>query len=196
EAFDKGARVLGLSYPGGPAIEDHARAGDPKAFDFPRPLKGRPGCDFSFSGLKAAIKRQVDAMADLNDQERADLAASYQQAIADCLADRVKRGLEMVAKDPSPTALVIAGGVAANGVLRSRLTDLAAEQGLPLIAPPMALCTDNGAMVAWAGLERLALGLKDRLDISARPRWPLDQLSRDSYCSDNVIKNSIMESTG
>jgi len=184
EAFDKGARVLGLAYPGGPAIEQAAKKGKPNAFDFPRPLAGRPGCDFSFSGLKAAIKRTVDGLdrpGELPTALIADLAASYQQAIADCLADRVKRCLASLVAETSPTALVVAGGVAANSAIKTRLSALAEDYAIPLLAPPARLCTDNGAMVAWAGLERLALGLTDRLDFAARPRWPLDELQEPVY---------------
>ncbi|MEO1249432.1 MAG: tRNA (adenosine(37)-N6)-threonylcarbamoyltransferase complex transferase subunit TsaD [Pseudomonadota bacterium] len=198
EAFDKGARVLGLPYPGGPAMERAAKTGDPTAFDFPRPLKGRLGCDFSFSGLKAAIKRTVDGMnieGDPSPHLVADLAASYQQAIADCLADRVNRCLQEVTKRSPITALVVAGGVAANQALRDRLTASAQAHSVPLQAPPARLCTDNGAMVAWAGLERLALGLEDRLDFAARPRWPLDELAQSTRFTAET-KNKQRVSTG
>lgn len=200
EAFDKGARAMGLSYPGGPAIEQAALKGDPAAFKLPRPLTGRPGCDFSFSGLKAAIKRTVDGL--LADQggeplDRgtvADLSASYQQAIADCLADRVGRCLADL-KSPHPvTALVVAGGVAANATLRARLSGVAEKHGLPLAAPPLALCTDNAAMVAWAGAERLALGLADPLDFAARPRWPLQDLSGSGDKTAIETKNNRLTS--
>lgn len=198
EAFDKGARVLGLPYPGGPAVEQAAKTGDPAAFAFPRPLSGRPGCDFSFSGLKAAIKRTVDGMKNEGEpspQLVADLAASYQQAIADCLADRVNRCLQDVSKRGAITALVVAGGVAANQALRERLTAIAAAHSVPLQAPPANLCTDNGAMVAWAGLERLALGLEDGLDFAARPRWPLDALANSARFASET-KNNRRMSTG
>ena len=198
EAFDKGARVLGLPYPGGPAIEAAAHNGNPGAFEFPRPLAGRPGCDFSFSGLKAAIKRTVDGL-DQPDGLSADLvndlAASYQQAIADCLADRVGRCLKDVNGRSPVTALVVAGGVAANGTLRERLTSVAGTYDIPRLAPPIRLCTDNGAMVAWAGLERLRLGLTDGLDFAARPRWPLNELGNIHH-SINEMKNRQEISTG
>ena len=178
EAFDKGAKLLGLGFPGGPAIERAAQSGDAARFSLPRPLKGRRGCDFSFSGLKTALRQQVAACSDANaltPQDRADLAAALQNAIADCLVDRTGNAIALFrAAHPAGRTLVVAGGVAANAALRRRLAALAADQGLALIAPPPALCTDNGAMIAWAGLERLRLGLVDGLDFAPRPRWPLD----------------------
>ncbi|MDX2027885.1 MAG: tRNA (adenosine(37)-N6)-threonylcarbamoyltransferase complex transferase subunit TsaD [Alphaproteobacteria bacterium] len=175
ECFDKGAKLLGLGYPGGPLIERAAAKGNPKAFDLPRPLTGRAGCDFSFSGLKTALRQLVHAEKP-GDAFVADAAASLQAAIADILADRTQNALELLQEEGEKiTALVAAGGVAANQAIRGRLTALAARHGLSFIAPPMELCTDNGAMVAWAGLERLRLGLTDGLDTAARPRWPLDE---------------------
>lgn len=178
EAFDKGAKLLGLGFPGGPAIERAAQSGDAARYPLPRPLKGRPGCDFSFSGLKTALRQQVAALssaAALIDGERADLAAALEAAIADCLIDRTTNAIALFrAAHPEGRTLVVAGGVAANLVLRRRLAALAADHGLALVAPPPALCTDNGAMIAWAGLERLRLGLVDGLDFAPRPRWPLD----------------------
>jgi N6-L-threonylcarbamoyladenine synthase len=180
EAFDKTAKLLGLGYPGGPAVERAARTGDPARFAFPRPLKGRPGCDFSFAGLKTSVRQAVEAAQAKHDGALppalvADMAASFQQAVADSLADRTGRALEMFTqRHPDGSTLVVAGGVAANTKLRQRLTTLAAEHGLELIAPPLSLCTDNAAMIAWAGVERLRLGLVDGLDFSPRPRWPLD----------------------
>ncbi len=179
EAFDKGAKLLGLGYPGGPAIERRARSGDAARFPLPRPLLGRPGCDFSFSGLKTALSRQAASLADdtgaLAPGDVADLAASLQAAIGDCLIDRTAQAIALLrARWPDATTLVVAGGVAANAVLRYRLAALAAGHGLAFRAPAPALCTDNGAMIAWAGLERLRLGLVDGLDFAPRPRWPLD----------------------
>ncbi|MGO8920389.1 MAG: tRNA (adenosine(37)-N6)-threonylcarbamoyltransferase complex transferase subunit TsaD [Stellaceae bacterium] len=179
EAFDKGAKLLGLGYPGGPAIERAALAGDAARFPLPRPLLGRPGCDFSFSGLKTALRRQAAALADaagaLAPGDAADLAASLQAAIGDCLLDRTAHAIALFrARWPEGTSLVVAGGVGANATLRRRLAALAAGHGLAFLAPPPALCTDNGAMIAWAGLERLRLGLVDGLDFAPRPRWPLD----------------------
>lgn len=170
EAFDKVAKLIGLGYPGGPALEAAAKTGDAKAFDFPRPMKGRPGCDFSFSGLKTAVRHAVEALPALDQRRRADLAASFQAAAVEAIADRVARALEA---RPMPT-LVVAGGVAANAALRARLEAVAAEAGARLVAPPLALCTDNAAMIAWAGIERFRLGLRDPLDFKPRARWPLD----------------------
>ncbi|HLY44523.1 MAG TPA: tRNA (adenosine(37)-N6)-threonylcarbamoyltransferase complex transferase subunit TsaD [Stellaceae bacterium] len=179
EAFDKTATLLGLGYPGGPAIERAAQGGDPRRFALPRPLKGRPGCDFSFSGLKTAV-RQIAAGIDtragpLGPRDVADLAASVELAICDTLLDRTANAVAWFrAHYPEGKSLVAAGGVAANRLLRERLARLAATAGLAFVAPPPALCTDNGAMIAWAGLERLRLGLVDGLDAPVRPRWPLD----------------------
>jgi N6-L-threonylcarbamoyladenine synthase len=179
EAFDKTAKLLGLGYPGGPAIEDAARNGDPGRFALPRPLKGRAGCDFSFSGLKTAVRHIVadmDARAGpLGPQDVADLAAAVELAICDSLIDRTANAVAwFIRHHPEGTSLVAAGGVAANLRLRTRLAALATSAGLEFVAPPVALCTDNGAMIAWAGLERLRLGLTDGLDAPVRPRWPLD----------------------
>jgi N6-L-threonylcarbamoyladenine synthase len=179
EAFDKGAKLLGLGFPGGPAIERAAVAGDPARFPLPRPMKGRPGCDFSFSGLKTALRQAVAARADAEGRLAAadvvDLAAALQAAIGDSLVDRTANAIALFRRGwPGGTSLVVAGGVAANAALRARLAALAAEAGLAFLAPPPALCTDNGAMIAWAGIERLRLGLVDGLDFAPRPRWPLD----------------------
>lgn len=175
EAFDKTAKLLELGYPGGPAIERAATSGDPMRFAFPRPLKGRPGCDFSFAGLKTAVRQAVENAGELSAKMIADIAASFQLAVADSLADRTARALEVFkGQHPEGKTLVVAGGVAANALLRQRLSALAGEHGLALVAPPLKLCTDNAAMIAWAGVERLRLGLVDGLDFSPRPRWPLD----------------------
>ncbi len=174
ECFDKGAKLLGLGYPGGPLLERAAEKGNPQAFDLPRPMHGRDGCDFSFSGLKTAV-RQLVAGKTLTEALVADVSASLQQAITDILADRTAKAFQILRdKNEKMTALVVAGGVAANQPVRKRLTELTVSKGLPFIAPPVGLCTDNGVMVAWAGLERLRLGLKDSLDTPSRPRWPLD----------------------
>jgi N6-L-threonylcarbamoyladenine synthase len=176
EAFDKSAKLLGLGYPGGPAIEAAARDGDARRFELPRPMLGRPGCDFSFSGLKTAVRLAAAELAAADGQARADLAASFQRAVAETLADRTARAASVFrARHPEGRHLVVAGGVAANAAIRSALGAVAAAQGLELAVPPPRLCTDNGAMVAWAGLERLRLGLRDGLDFAARPRWPLDE---------------------
>lgn len=167
EAFDKTAKILGLGFPGGPAVERLAREGDPGAVPLPRPLLGSSEPHFSFAGLKSAVMRARDA----GIHQAVDIAASFQQAAIDCVIDRTRRA--MAASGPV-TALVVAGGVAANASLRAALTALAKEAGLPLVAPPPKLCTDNAAMIGWAGAERLAAGLTDPLDVLARPRWPLD----------------------
>jgi N6-L-threonylcarbamoyladenine synthase len=175
EAFDKTAKLIGLGYPGGPAIERAAGAGDPRRFPLPRPLLGRPGCDFSFSGLKTAVRRVALEHAPLTRQDQYDLAAAIELAICDALCDRTARAIAWFrGNSPDGRALVAAGGVAANTRLRDRLAELALAAGLEFVAPPLALCTDNAAMVAWAGLERLRLGLVDGLDAAPRPRWPLD----------------------
>ncbi len=167
EAFDKSAKLLGLGYPGGPAVERLAAEGDPKAVPLPRPLLGSKEPHFSFAGLKSAVLRAKQS----GEHRDADIAASFQQAAIDCLIDRTRRA---IAKAGPVEALVVAGGVAANAAIRKALEALAGEHGLRFVAPPMALCTDNAAMIAWAGIERLALGQSDPLDFVARPRWPLD----------------------
>jgi len=175
EAFDKSAKLLGLAQPGGPTIEAAARDGNPRRFPLPRPMKGHPGCDFSFSGLKTAIRERVLASDAGDPQTRADLAAAIEQAICDTLVDRTAIALRRFrAAHPGGTSLVAAGGVAANARLRARLAALAGDAGLAFVAPAPALCTDNGAMIAWGGIERLRLGLDDPLDAPVRPRWPLD----------------------
>jgi N6-L-threonylcarbamoyladenine synthase len=175
EAFDKTAKLLGLAQPGGPAVEAEAQSGDPARFAFPRPLLDRPGCDLSFSGLKTALLRARDALVaekgGLARADRADLCASFQAAIADVLAEKSARAL---AASPGVTAFAVAGGVAANAALRTRLQEVAAYARVPFLAPPLALCTDNAAMIAWAGIERFRLGHRDDLTLTARPRWPLD----------------------
>lgn len=165
EAFDKTAKALGLGFPGGPAVEAAARNGDPRAVPLPRPLVGSGEPHFSFAGLKSAVVRAV------GQYSPEDLSASFQQAVVDCLIDRVRIQLDA---HPDLSTLVVAGGVAANGAVRTALTALAGERGLRFVAPPGWLCTDNAAMIAWAGAERFAAGLSDPLDVAARARWPLD----------------------
>ena len=177
EAFDKSAKLLGLGYPGGPAVERAAQRGDAKRFALPRPLKGRPGCDFSFAGLKTAIRQLVEKWPEetIAAPDVADIAASFQAAVADVLADRTANAIRLfMDRYPQGQPLVVAGGVAANAALRTRLDTLAGAHGLALVAPPLRLCTDNAAMIAWAGIERLNLGLTDTFDFAPRPRWPLD----------------------
>ena len=177
EAFDKVANMLGLGYPGGPEVERAARQGDPGRFALPRPMLGRPGCHFSFSGLKTAVKQAVDRLgAEAHGQQTiADLCASFQAAAAEALVDRSRNALaEFRRLYPDGSTLVIAGGVAANAYLRARLESLAESEAARLVAPPQRLCTDNAAMIAWAGIERLRLGMTDGFDFAPRPRWPLD----------------------
>ena len=175
EAFDKAAKMLGLGFPGGPAVERAASAGVPR-FDLPRPMIGKPGCHFSFSGLKTALRQTIERLgpSSLEPPQLNDLCASFQAAAGDILVDRTARAAARFRTDYQGDALVVAGGVAANQYLRGRLGELASRLALRLILPPPRLCTDNGVMVAWAGLERLALGLTDDLETAARARWPLD----------------------
>ena len=179
EAFDKLAKTLGIGFPGGPAVERLAKSGDASRFALPRPLMNRPGLDMSFAGLKTAAARIVEGEA-LDAQSQADLCASFQQAISDCLAGKTERALEVFAQDvDGPLRVVVAGGVAANQTIRSALNEVAQDAGAVLIAPPLRHCTDNAAMIALAGAERLAAGRVDAdgLSFSARPRWPLDESS-------------------
>ena len=174
EAFDKCAKLLGLGYPGGPALESAARGGDPNRYALPRPLQGRPGCDFSFSGLKTALRQIVAAPRGGASQDVVDLAAAVERAICDSVIDRTANAVKWFRDNhPEGRCLVAAGGVAANRRLRAGLAGLADKAGLDFIAPPPALCTDNGAMIAWAGIERLDAGLIDGLDAPVQPRWPL-----------------------
>ncbi len=174
EAFDKIGGALGLAYPAGPALEALARGGDAERFPLPRALQGRPGCDFSFSGLKTAAARLAQGLT--SEADRRDLAAAVQAAIARQLAERTRRAMDFFAKSHTPGSrrLVVAGGVAANSAVRTTLATLAQAKGFGFLAPPLAYCTDNGAMIALAGAERLAAGLVDDLGVVARPRWPLD----------------------
>jgi N6-L-threonylcarbamoyladenine synthase len=179
EAFDKVAKLIGLGWPGGPALEKLAVGGDPDRYDFPRPMLGRAGCDFSFSGLKTAVAQTVARMGEgaLPATQAADVAASFQRAVAEVLADRAAHAMAMTrARSPEARLLVVAGGVAANGAVRSALRKAAEGVGFTLLAPPVRLCTDNAVMVAWAGIERLRLGLVDRLDFAPRPRWGLGEV--------------------
>ncbi len=174
EAFDKVAKMLGLGWPGGPALERLAQGGDPEAHRLPRPLLRRPGCDFSFSGLKTAVAQRIATLpAPLAGQDAADLAASFQAAVTTVLADRVGNALDMM---PEARLLVVAGGVAANAAIRARLTGLAASRGVGFAAPPLRLCTDNAVMVGWAAIEALRAGAAGDLAAPPRPRWPLDEL--------------------
>jgi N6-L-threonylcarbamoyladenine synthase len=176
EAFDKVAKLLGLGWPGGPALERLAAGGDARRHAFPRPMLGRAGCDFSFSGLKTAVAHHVAKYGPgaLAVGVAADIAASFQAAVAEVLADRASHAMAMMrVRAPDAQVLVVAGGVAANGAIRTALAKVAASHGFALVAPPVRLCTDNAVMIAWAGIERLRLGLADELDCAPRPRWPL-----------------------
>ncbi len=182
EAFDKTAKLLGLGYPGGPAVEREARNGDPTRFKLPRPLLDRKNCDMSFSGLKTALRRKRDRLmaehGGLQRQDRADMCAGFQQAIADVLTKKSHRACTFFKETYAMNGAVIAvaGGVAANALIRGQLTDMAHDQGFKFLAPPLSLCTDNAAMIAWAGLEKMSLpGFDPHAEIIARPRWPLDK---------------------
>ena len=181
EAFDKTAKLLGLGYPGGPQVEREAARGDASRFGLPRPMAGRVDCDFSLSGLKTALRLEAEKVAPLSDIDVSDLCASFQQAVVDVVADRLRCGLRMF-RDTfgMPSSLVAAGGVAANEAIRKILHRLAFEAGTVLVVPSPELCTDNGAMIAWAGAERLALGLTDTLDVAPRARWPLSEVTKPS----------------
>ena len=182
EAFDKTARLLGLPQPGGPAVQAQAAQGDASRFTLPRPLLDRPGCDMSFSGLKTAILRARDGVvaekSGLTRQDRADLCASFQAAVVDVLAEKTRRALQAYLADaPVAPLLAVAGGVAANTAIRAALQEVCAQADVAFLAPPLALCTDNAAMIAYAGIERFRLGQYDTMALAARPRWPLDQHS-------------------
>lgn len=179
EAFDKTARLLGLTQPGGPSVEHAAKAGNAKRFALPRPLLNQAGCDMSFSGLKTAVLRARDDVVapqgGLTTQDQADLSASFQAAVADVLIEKTRRALEIyLALQPANPTFAIAGGVAANGTIRDGLTTLCEKLGAAFVAPPLRLCTDNAAMIAYAGIEMMIAGQRDDLTLSARPRWPLD----------------------
>jgi N6-L-threonylcarbamoyladenine synthase len=182
EAFDKTAKLIGLPFPGGPNVEKAAEAGDPRRFAFPRPLKGEMRPDFSFSGLKTAVRQAATAIAPLTDRDVADICASFQAAIAETLEDRVTRSLDRFRSEFAGVrrpVLVVAGGVAANRLVRSALQNLCKAKRFDFVAPPLELCTDNAAMIAWAGIERLRAGLtgEDAMEMAPRSRWPLDSVS-------------------
>jgi N6-L-threonylcarbamoyladenine synthase len=179
EAFDKTAKLLGLGYPGGPRVEQEAARGDAGRFVLPRPMIGRQDADFSFSGLKTAVRLEAEKIAPLTDQDVADLCASFQLAAVETITDRLRNGLRIFRQQfGTPAALVAAGGVAANQAIRDALLNIAGQDHVALVVPPPSLCTDNAAMIAWAGAERLAHGLCDTLDTAPRARWPLGQVSK------------------
>jgi N6-L-threonylcarbamoyladenine synthase len=194
EAFDKTAKVLGLPYPGGPEVEKEAARGDPARFALPRPMLGRGDADFSLSGLKTALRLEAQKIAPLSDADVADLCASFQQAVVDVVTDRVRTGLRVFRERyGAPSALVAAGGVAANLAIRAALQRVAAEAATALVAPPPRLCTDNGAMIAWAGAERLALGLTDPLDVAPRARWPLEEVTGPGLAEPDSVRRSAAQ---
>ena len=175
EAFDKLAKLLNLGFPGGPLVEEAAKTGDPKRFALPRPLLGREGCNFSFAGLKTACAREVERLGQATEQDKADLCASFQAAVCDILEDRTRNAMREFDRFWGARGrLVAAGGVAANQTIRSLLEALGEDRGYDFVAPPLRWCTDNAAMIALAGAERLRLGFSDGLSFPARPRWPLD----------------------
>ena len=176
EAFDKTAKLLGLGYPGGPEVEREAARGEATRFALPRPMLGRDEPDFSLSGLKTALRLEAEKIAPLSDQDVADLCAAFQRAVVDVVADRVLTGLRAFRRRfGAPTALVVAGGVAVNQAIRRALETVAGMADTSLVAPPAELCTDNGAMIAWAGAERIFRGMTDTLAASPRARWPLEE---------------------
>ena len=177
EAFDKVAKMLDIGYPGGPNLEKRAALGVAKAYDFPVPMKGRAGCDFSFSGLKTAVRVAIERQDVLTEEDKNNMCAAFQKSVVEQMRDRLTHAIRIF-KDRCPGAkdMVVAGGVAANQAVRQMIAELAEKNGLVFSAPPVGLCTDNGVMIAWAGMERLKCGLTDQLDFRARPRWPLDSL--------------------
>ena len=180
EAFDKTAKLLGLGYPGGPEVEKQAKTGDPKRFALPRPMLGRPEANFSFAGLKTAVRHAVQTLGTPTPEDIADLCASFQAAVGDSVVDRLRVAMRLYEERQGDNArryLVVSGGVAANAALRHALQVMTADHGYQLVVPPISLCTDNAAMIAWAGAERLTLGHSDGFDFAARPRWPLDGVS-------------------
>lgn len=177
EAFDKVAKMLKIGYPGGPAVEKMALLGDSDRFAFPRSMKGREGCDFSFSGLKTAVKREIDAIGQLSERDKHDICASFQACAGDIITDRLANAIEAFKlSHPEAKTLIVAGGVAANKYLNGRIKQLTDRYGFNLAYPPMKLCTDNGAMIAWAGIERMKEGFIDDINFVPKARWPLDKL--------------------
>lgn len=192
EAFDKTAKLLGLGYPGGPEVERDARRGDALRFALPRPMLARHDANFSLSGLKTALRLEAEKIAPLSDQDVSDLCASFQQAVVDMVLDRLRAGLRIFRERyGAPTALVGAGGVAANQAIRKALNRAAFEVGARLVVPPPELCTDNGAMIAWAGAERLAAGLTDTLDVAPRARWPLEDVAGPRNVSESLQSQRV-----
>jgi N6-L-threonylcarbamoyladenine synthase len=181
EAFDKVSKMLGLGYPGGPIVDMRATQGNPKRFQFPRPLCDKPGCDFSFSGIKTAARTFLDrAELPLSDEYINDFCASFQASVVDCIVNRLNNAMhDKRVQKAQPKTLVVAGGVAKNSAIRSAMEKLAKENSMIFAAPPMNLCTDNGAMIAWAGLENYAVGNIVTEPVAPRPRWPLTELKNE-----------------
>ena len=179
EAFDKTAKLLGLGYPGGPLVEEKSKEGDPTRFNFPRPLLDRPDCNMSFSGLKTALRRARDLLVKekggISYQDQKDLCASFQMAVADTLAEKTNRAIEIFKEMTDSKYFAVAGGVAANSVIKQKLETISQKHNFTLFSPPLKYCTDNAAMIAWAGIERYSAGLIDDMTLAARPRWPIDQ---------------------
>ncbi len=174
EAFDKVAKMLDLGYPGGPILENMALSGNPERFSLPTPLKGKPGCDFSFSGLKTAVRILIEKQENLDEQTKSDICACFQKSVISVMCDRLKNAIKLYRDQfPDGKHMVVAGGVAANKAISNALTDLAKKYNLEFSAPPLKLCTDNAAMIAWAGVERFLLGQKDNLNFTPKARWPL-----------------------
>ena len=177
EAFDKIANLLNLEMPGGPNLEKLALCGDSTKYLLPKPLHGRPGCDFSFSGLKTAVRYKIDQLDNISSLDKADIAASFQKTVCDVLVDRCANAIKIFQEEfGTNQSFVVAGGVAANKSIRGALENLSEQQGIKFIAPPISLCTDNAAMIAWAGIERFSKGFFDNLDFMPKPRWPLDNI--------------------
>ena len=179
EAFDKVAKMLGLGYPGGPIVDKRAKLGNAKRFNFPRPLCDRPGCDFSFSGIKTATRMMLDKanQNEIDDNFINDFCASFQSSVVDCITNRLTNALkDSRVKSAAPKTMVVAGGVAKNSAIRAAMEELANKSGMLFAAPPMNLCTDNGAMIAWAGIENYKIGNVVQEPIAPRPRWPLTEL--------------------
>ncbi len=180
EAFDKVAKMLGLGYPGGPIVEQRATLGDSTKFNFPRPLVGQPNCDFSFSGIKTSARNLLNKHGPMSDIDINDFCASFQLAVCDCIIDRLSMALKMPTTiNAKPKTMVVAGGVAKNMAIRSRMEELATKNNMIFSAPPLSLCTDNGAMIAWAGIENYLVGNYTHEPVAARPRWPLTELKND-----------------
>jgi N6-L-threonylcarbamoyladenine synthase len=196
EAFDKTAKLIGLGYPGGPRVEQAAAHGDRGRFILPRPMIGRHDADFSLSGLKTALRLEAEKVAPLSDQDVADLCASFQLAVVEMVVDRLRQGLRIFRERfGAPAALVAAGGVAANQAIRDAMLDVALQDQVALVVPPPSLCTDNAAMIAWAGAERLAHGLCDTLDTSPRARWPLDQVTKPAATEPPIVDVPLAAAT-